>query len=239
MVECYKCGLDFPISSLYDIISKEGINKVCENCLMEEDSPVIRAPTTFQLKAAEQPSTAYERLSRMAGLNPMEHVSKFRPADARKMEAAKTQGQEVSLKDLIDKNYKSRLVHPASVERREDLIDNFHWVIMMGRRSKKLSTEQVAKGIEESKTAIEMMERGTPPGDYDRLARKLEAFLGIKILKSSDSAKKGNIEIKKTLSFDKDTVKNLTIANLKEMSKNKDEIEEEIEIEEEDLDEKE
>ena len=53
---------------LFDAISGGGIVKVCEKCSLEEDMPVIKRPTTFQLKESEAKKTIYERLSYAAGI---------------------------------------------------------------------------------------------------------------------------------------------------------------------------
>ena len=77
MAECYKCGAENV--RLSDVISKEGVVKICDFCLKEDDFPLLRRPTSFQLKEAEVPNTVYERLSGIAGINAVEHKKKFSP----------------------------------------------------------------------------------------------------------------------------------------------------------------
>src|SRR3989304_1982147 len=118
-MECYKCGASGKNIRFYDVIKKEGILKVCENCYPKEDSPVFRKPTEFQLKEIERSPGIYERLSRMAGINPRERRT-GRP------EFLIT--QETNLRKLVDKNYSAKVSKEAKP--RDDLIDNFHWIIM-------------------------------------------------------------------------------------------------------------
>ena len=66
---------------------------------------------------------------------------------------------------------------------RPDLVDNFHWLIMIERRKRKLTQEQLAKEIGESETVIKMAEQGFLPEDDYKIITKLESFLGVKIRK--------------------------------------------------------
>ncbi len=67
-MECFKCGISDQKAALYDVITREGLIKLCDSCSRREDSPIIRKPTVFQLKEIERKPTTYERLSKMAGL---------------------------------------------------------------------------------------------------------------------------------------------------------------------------
>lgn len=223
MAECYKCGISGSSVRLFDAIGDEEIVKICANCLKEEDLPLIKKPTTFQLKEAETPSTVYERLSRAAGVDPKEHQAKFSINKRREEERLKK--QEASLRELVEKNYESKVKQQEEMPR-PDLIDNFHWVIMRARRMKKLTQDQLAKEIGEAESAIKMAEKGVLPEDDHKMVRKLEVFLGIKIRKGKDN------DLPKTVDFKDPVSRGLTIADLKEIKAEHDTKEMTQEIEE-------
>ena len=127
------------------------------------------------------------------------------------------QKQEIILKDIMDKNFKTQI--KGDLKPRSDLVDNFHWLVMRARRLKHITPEQLAEAIGEPGAAIKMAERGILPEESYNLISKLENYLGIKLVKK-EFAKK--IEEKSMeISFDSVTTKSLTIADLQEMKKRK------------------
>lgn len=222
MVECYRCGASGNENDFFDAISSKGVVKLCEKCASNTDFPIINRPTKFQLKTAETPYSVYDRLSRMAGLNPTEHREKF--SDFKQASVVESKKQESSLRELIDKNYEAKkdVFKPTP---RDDLIDNFHWVVLRGRRMKKLSQEQLAKEIGVPFSLIVNIEKAFVPEEGDELIYKLESFLGIKIKKSSLVAFDKEIKEKKRAQFvqdpkfDQSSIKGLTIDDLREMKK--------------------
>ena len=169
MIECFECGISGDKAILFDAISEKGIVKICEKCASEEDIPIIRKPTDFQFKESEKKQTVYERLSRVAGIN-TEKIPENK--DLKK--------QEVSLRSIIDSNFESRFKEAKSYD---DLISNFHWIIMRVRRLKKITQEQLASAIGESEAAIKKTEKGILPENYSLLINKLEDYLEIKLMK--------------------------------------------------------
>lgn len=165
---CYICGISEEKARLFEALlqGQKGIVKICELCSRKEDMPIIKKPTTEQLKEAEK------RPRYFGGHQPKDQV--YRKS-----------GTETTLRSIIDKNYKSSV----SMEKkpRPDLVDNFHWLIMIGRRKKKLSQEQLAKEIGEPETVIKMAEQGFLPEDDYKIITKLESFLGVKLKKSEKS----------------------------------------------------
>jgi len=205
MEECFKCGVSSVRARLFDAISDEGIVKICEKCSFEEHMPIIRRPTTFQLKESERKQTVYEKLSRAAGIKTPEATdSSFSKSK-----------EEVTLREIVDRKYQENL--PKESAPRPEMINNFHWIIMRARRMKKLTQAQFAKEIEESEAAIKMAEQGILPEDDYRLVNKLENYLGIKIIRPEFVEKIRETEKPKELSFDLQTSKELTIADLKEI----------------------
>ena len=172
-MECYRCGTSDRNVRFFDVIKREGIMKVCENCYKKEDSPVFRKPTEFQLKEIERKPGIYERLSRMAGINPQE----------RRTERPLLINQDTNLRKLVDKNYVERVKKETTP--RADLIDNFRWIIMRARRSRKMTQKQFADEIEEPEAAIKMAEEGNLPNDGDKLLNKIQNCLRINLLRNN------------------------------------------------------
>ena len=202
MEECARCGKVKERDELFEAISNQEIIKVCEDCAFRENVPLIKKPTGEQLQNAEKPRSVYERLSRSTGL-PM------------KEEKKKT---SYNLNDITEKNLK---MQQKSQLFNVDLIDNFHWLVMRARRAKRLTQKELATAIGESESTIKRAENGVL--DDFRLVNKFEDFFGIK-LRRSDSFDIPK-EKPKRLSFDPETLKNLTISDLREMKRKKEEAE--------------
>lgn len=210
MNECFKCGILGDKALLMDAISDKGIVKICRKCSVDEDIPLIRKPSIMQLKEPEKKQTVYERLSKVAGIK--DNVPENR----------ELKKQETSLKEIIDKRFKTRFKETKS---HHDLIDNFHWVLMRVRRLRKITPEQLAEKINESPHAIKMAERGVLGEDYLKLIRKLEDYLNVKLIKEEFTPReKKPIEVvdsellgKPEEIFEIETSRQLTISDLKKI----------------------
>jgi len=221
MDECFFCGVSGEKVRLFQAIGDEGIVLVCENCAFDENIPIIRKPTTFQLKNSEKPERVIaDELARARDPKEIERKREL----VRKEEEKKL--QNLTLKDIVDKNYQKK-IQKSSGKPRVKLIDNFNWILMRSRRSRKLSQQQLAEAISESEIAIKMAEQGTMPEDDFRLINKLENFLSIRIRQNINEdlvegerdkllreKKRQPIRI---IDFKKDMVENLKIADLKSM----------------------
>jgi len=209
-MECTKCGAPDELAKLFDVISGEGIVKICQRCLSYENSPIIRKPTEEQINSVNKSEPMYKRLSNAAGLDPEKHKANLE--FNKKQDLVKK--QEVTLRDLVEQKFDS-FVKEEDKEKREDLVDNFHWTIMRARRSKKMTVTQLAKEVGESERSIKLAEQGVLPEDNYNLAIRLEELLGISILKP-EVAEELN-KVKRKLGFDKFTTKAITIADLQKM----------------------
>lgn len=195
MNQCFKCGASGDKTRLFDVVSKEGIVRICGKCLAGENLPIIKKPTTFQLKEAEKEQTFRD------------NVRQFNSSPVR----SGKNPENVSLRDIVDRNLKLP-VKPEN-KPRPDLIDNFHWVITQTRRAKHISREQFAKDLGESETLVKMVEQGILPENDNLIINKIEGYLGIKLRKPEFRVQ----EERKLLGFDKASISNLTISDLKEM----------------------
>ncbi len=209
-MECSKCGaLNV---RLFDVITGEGIIKLCQYCLSEEDAPIVKKPTVSQFQSVNKEPSVYERLSKSAGLDANEHKKHVFGSEQQKQ----LKEQEGTLRDLVDRRYDHN--PREKPKKRDDLIDNFHWIIMRARRNKKMTLTQFAKQLGESEKVVKMIEQGILPeggGEY-ALVRRIETILSINLIRPEFLP---NIDHKKQLGFDEFSSKNLTIADLKEMKK--------------------
>ncbi len=220
MIECIKCGLEDDRVLLFDVISKNGIVKICRKCNVEEDFPLIKQVVRKPL--IENKKGVYERLSGYAGIDAEKHKKNF--VFDEKEDLLKK--QETNLKDLIDENFVKKI--PEKKEEPKNLIHNFHWIIMRARRAKKMTQSQFALEILEPEEAIRVIEQGIVPEDSAKLILKIENYLRIKITAPTlernfdfgeiDSSKaEVKKQFEKEVSFDDFTTKNLTISDLKEI----------------------
>ncbi|MEX0920388.1 MAG: hypothetical protein WDZ69_02285 [Candidatus Pacearchaeota archaeon] len=220
--KCSVCGVSGSEVRLLDAVSfkEKGVVKVCDSCARKEGIPVLRRPTTFQLKESEKEHRIYRRpASKESGSG---KSGSYWEKDRKDKE----------LKDIVEKNYEGRISQSSGKspkeEPRKDLVDNFHWVIMRARRAKKMTPEQLAKEISESVSAIKMAERGVLPEDDYRIIGKIESFLGIKIVKDEARGKMPGVgeagkekRAARVIKFDPEMMKNLTIDDLKRMKEAK------------------
>ncbi len=219
-MECFKCGNSGDKVRLFDAISGEGIVKICEFCANDEDLPVIKRPTTEQLKTAESNTPVRQMLTRMSS-------GKAALEEQYAKDKKRLEKREISLRDIVDRKYKDS---PKKSIPRPDLIDNFHWVIMRVRRAKKISYKQLAEAISESEAAVQMAEKGILPEDDNKLINKLETYFGVRLVKDPfrnrvPPREALRTEIKRTpparLSFDPYITKNITISDLQEIKRKK------------------
>jgi ribosome-binding protein aMBF1 (putative translation factor) len=202
MNECFKCGVSGDEVRLFEVITNQGIFKICNRCFSEESFPLLKKPTTFQLKESERQQTYREKVEHF-------HKSQIMLSNSKK--------EDISLKNLVDRNLKIKI--KEEITPRPDLVDNFNWVIMRARRAKHVSREQFAKDLGESETLIKMVERGILPENDNLIINKVEGYLGIKLRRLEFRQEPQQ----KEMGFDSISVKNLTISDLREMKNEKEE----------------
>lgn len=212
---CFRCLRDSESVKLVDAIQGKEIVKVCEECALVEDIPIIRRPSSFQLKESEKPYTVYQRLVKMAGLKRESNVQE-----------KKQEIKGITLDNLrkpkdYSQVYKEKQMQAAKINKPLDLVDNFNWHIQMARRNRKITTTQLAAMIGESEITLRMIESGSLPDDGMRIIDKIEQFFKIKLRKSEVEKERARIEqVQKPariLTFDKESVKNITISDLQRM----------------------
>ena len=230
MQECFKCGVSGERELLFDAISGKGVVKVCRNCAEEEGLPLVSGAYEDR---PERTKSVYERLSSMARLDPEKHRRMIKERE----EVVKRQRQDKTLKDIVDENFSKKTYLKSKP--REDLIENFHWILMRVRRARKLTQKQLAEDIGETEAVIKMAEEGFIPENSDTLVKKLENYFTIRLFREDnpypltfpafskvgireDPAKqKIREKLEKEGDFDSKEVESLTISDLQEIKRKK------------------
>jgi ribosome-binding protein aMBF1 (putative translation factor) len=152
MEECFRCGKERDEFMLCEAICKDGIRKICRECIEKDEFPVIK-----KKKEEDDKKENFEIIRSSGSL-----LAEKQP-----------------MRRLVDNNFMDRT---KKVEKPEGVIENFHWIIMRKRRGLKISQKQLAEQIGESERDIRMAESGVlPKGNYPFLV-KLENFLGVKLM---------------------------------------------------------
>jgi len=166
MEQCFRCEKSGREIRIFDAIYNNETVKVCERCSILENIPLIKKPTTSQLRESESSQGIYKRLRRMAGLeDPVEK-------------------QESVLEQIRKLEEHPELEKPEE-KKPFNLIDNFHWQVARARRNRGLSHRQLGWALGESETAIKMIEKSELPEDAEKLIKKLEQFFQIKLRERS------------------------------------------------------
>jgi len=196
MDECFKCGVLGDKVRLYDAISKKGIVKICNECMSEEKLPIINKPIEGEIMESPRQQSVREKL---VGMGKSNLIKKH----------------EVTLRELIDKNFKARKNQPEL-----DLIDNFHWIVQRKRRAQRIPRGQFAKNIGVTEETIKMIEQGILPENNYKIISKIEDFFGINLRKPSASEfQETKEDVPKKFSLDEETTRKLKISDLREMNK--------------------
>jgi ribosome-binding protein aMBF1 (putative translation factor) len=167
MTECFSCGASKGEEVLHEAIYKTGVVRVCLNCSEKFNLPIIKKKEV-DWKKVDESGSVRERLSNMAHVNV--HETKF----AKKPE-------DVKLRDIVEKNLKEK--RNAVKSSADDLIYNFHWVIMRKRRALGFTRAKFALKIGESEDVVKALEAGSLPTDYKELISKVEKVMDTSLFK--------------------------------------------------------
>jgi len=230
---CFRCEKSGNVARLLDAIYGNEIVKVCEECALLENVPIIRKPTSFQLQASQKPYTVNERLRRMSGVK-----GKTETIIPRLEKKEEIRG--ITLDKLRKpKDYSLVLRQREERARRRNiplnLIDNYNWHIQRARRARKMTLFQLGGIIGENETTLKMIEDGFLPDDADRIIGKIEQFFKIILRKSGKLIELARIEqatrdIKapaRILSFNPKSLNDLTIHDLRKLKEERAKIEQE------------
>lgn len=132
-------------------------------------------------------------------------------------EESKKNIQDIELKEIVNKKFKNSFTE--SINTNKNLVRNFHWIVMRARRLKKITLSELSKKIAVPEEVLKKIEKGFVPEENFEIIRKLEIYLCIQVL--TNEAQK-TIQNKK-FGFDDVITKSLTIDDLREMKRKKEE----------------
>jgi ribosome-binding protein aMBF1 (putative translation factor) len=183
MEKCSRCFRNSEEVKLFDGIYVNDVVKICEKCSLISGMPIIKRPSSDQLKKSEKPYGVRNRLERMAHLQAHEKQEKSSFDSIKELE---TKPELEKPEDLVFK-----------------LVDNFHWIMQTERRRKGLTPKQLADSVNESESAIKLLEKGVVPNKSLNLIRTLEQFLKVRLIKRDflDSISEKKAEENKVSNF--------------------------------------
>ena len=161
-MHCHLCQKSEQEADLFDGLYESSIITVCKSCADFESIQLLRKPTQEQIQESERPGSVRQRLENLQ--------------DKRKLKSL-SGDQEVASKNL------AKIRFPPKKQNPEALVDNYYWKLQGARRSKKLSTEQLAEQTNIPAEIIENLEKGQVPQNFEQFIRQLENFFEIRLLK--------------------------------------------------------
>ena len=162
-MRCIVCKIPSDEIELFKGIQVDGMVMVCKACAEKEGIPIIKKPSESQLNKADERYTVRERMERMSGMRDT---------------------TEISNDQMVTQGNLARLRMPAPKQQHEDVLDNYYWTLNIERQRKKLSVNQLAEKMQVTPSIIQGVEKGRLPENFEDLFIKLEAYLGIKLLKN-------------------------------------------------------
>jgi ribosome-binding protein aMBF1 (putative translation factor) len=83
-----------------------------------------------------------------------------------------------------------------------ELLDNFHWILLEKRKSRGLTRKKAAEALGESEMNIKMIENGVLPMNNFVLVNKLESYYGVS-LRRNKVATSGGAQLRQIIDFAK------------------------------------
>ena len=184
MARCTVCKKTSDEVELFKGIKVNGMVMVCSTCADREGIPIIRKPSESQLSKADERYSVRERMERMSGMHDT---------------------TEISEDQIVTQGNLAKLRMPAPKQHHEEILDNYYWTLNIARRRKKLTLTQLAEKMQVSPQIIQGIEKGKIPENFQELFVKLEAFLGIKLLKNH----KTRINFTRTIDEEREILKSV------------------------------
>lgn len=165
-MRCTICKKTSDEIQLFSGILDTDMVMVCEACAESEGIPIIRKPSETQLNQANKRYSVRERMERISGVR------------------NKT---EISEESMITQGNLAKLRAPPKKQKHEAVLDNYYWILGMSRKRKKITLNHLANKMGVTPEIIRKIERGQLPENFEELFVKLEAYLGIKLLRVQTS----------------------------------------------------
>lgn len=165
MARCTICKKDSDEVQLYSGILNAEMVMICEECAKVEGVPIIKKPSELQLNKADERYSVRERMERISGM--------YKPA-------------KISDNQIVTQGNLAKLRMPPKKQSHKDVLDNYYWTLNIARRRAKLSINQLSDLIKIDANILQSIEKGKIPENFREICLKLEAFLGIKLLRNHE-----------------------------------------------------
>ena len=162
-MRCAICKKTSDETKLFEGIFNAEMINICHDCAEDEGIPIITKPSEKQLEKADERYSVRERMERMSGRHDT---------------------TEISQDQIVTQGNLAKLKMPAPKQQHDDALDNYYWTLNIARRRKKLTVTQLSEKMQVVPKIIQDIEKGKLPIDFQTLFIKLEAYLGIKLLKA-------------------------------------------------------
>lgn len=162
-MRCIICKKTSDEIQLYTGILEAEMVMICDACAESEGIPLIKKPSESQLDKADERYSVRERMERMSGTH---------------------EATEISNDQTITQGNLAKLRTPPKKQYHIDILDDYYWTLNIARRRAKFSIRQLSEKIQIEPQTIQGIEKGAIPENFEEIFIKLEAFLGIKLLKN-------------------------------------------------------
>ncbi len=162
-MRCTICKKTSDEIHLFNGIMEADMVMICEDCAEDQKVPIIRKPSVYQLDKANERYSVRERMERMSGMRDR---------------------TESNHDQLITQGNLAKLRMPPKKQKHEDVMDNYYWTLGMARKRKKLTLNHLATKMGTTSEVIRKIERGILPENFKEIFLKLEAYLGIELLRN-------------------------------------------------------
>jgi ribosome-binding protein aMBF1 (putative translation factor) len=168
MTQCNICKKTDDETVLNQGIYEGAIIYACKLCAKIEGIPLIKKPKDEQIELVERSASVRERLENMS----------------KQDEKTKTlsEGQETANNNLANIKF------PQKKQESDSLVENYYWKIQHARRLKKLSLQQASQETGISIEAIEELEKGQLSKNFESVAKILEEFYNIEVLRKKQTS---------------------------------------------------
>lgn len=245
-MECSICGISGKMRSVFEVISPKGVILACEKCALEEGFAILKKPDKNVFEESEKMGTVYERMARLSGVKPRKperpelkkQEESLRKIIDRNYEE-KIRMQDLSLKsrpDLIDKFHwiimRVRRVRGLTQKQLAEVIGESEAAIKMAEQGVVPGGYELMGKLERFLKVKLIKERTSSMLDQSK-EKNLYGDSGLN--KNQTHSNTSNLKERnqqtfsqpqkipeysqKTLSFDKQSLDSLTIADLQRMKK--------------------
>ena len=162
-MRCTICKKSSDEIQIFEGIYNAEMIRICKECAEAEGIPLIKKPSEAQLSKANERYSVRERMEQMSGMH---------------------KATEISGDQIVTQGNLAKLRIPPKKQYHIDILDDYFWTLNIARRRAKFSIGQLSEKMQVEPQIIQEIEKGKIPENFEEIFIKLEAFLGIKLLKN-------------------------------------------------------